>query len=318
MNFNQIKAKIKGNVVPVPAQLNSDFSLNLSGFRDHAQFLVDKHVNVFYLALSASEFEYMTTKERILVTKAVADVVGDKGIILAQAIAGGWIEEQIEEARAMLDAGADAIVVKPVGIKEGGKFFSCKYLRGSYSSGRHDDHFVRYMEQFSGNIKAPLVYHDKPFSNGLGLSMEGLQRIIEIENVVCLKVHVPDPCVMQDIYGNFGTKVACFDGFGKSLQFWSLIWGATARHTCWSWFDPLHDKEFFDSVKSGDYAKAVALLNKEWPLAHTIRQTGFAGYKEVMRILGLPSGPVRIPGEELNEPQKKMIEHAVREIGLLV
>ena len=317
MTFADIKSRIRGNVVPVPGQFNSDLSLNISGYREHVRFLLDHGVEVFYLAISASEFDHMTSRERIQVTKAVAEVVGDSGIVLAQSVGTGWIDEQIEEAKAMRDAGAHAIVVKPVGIKEGGKFFSCKYKRGSYSSERHDSHFVTYMEKFAQETEAPLVYHDKPFSGGHGLSLDGLQRIVEIDNVVCLKIHVPEPCVMQAIYSNFGDQVATYDGFGKTLQFWSLIWGASGRHTCWSWFDPINDRKFFDSVKSGDLTSATELINREWPLAHVIQQTGFAGYKEVMRLVGLPAGPVRIPGEELTAQHKELLARAVREIGLL-
>lgn len=317
MNFNEIKKSIKGNIVPVPGQFNDDLSMNLPAYTEHVQFLLNHDVSVFYLALSASEFDYMTSEERVSVTKTVADAVGNKGTILSQSVGGGWIDEQIDEAKRMMDAGATAIVVKPAGIKEGGKFFSCKYQRGSYSPERHDDYFVHYVEQFAEKTGAPLVYHDKPFSGGTGISYEGLQRIIEIDNVVCIKVHVPDPCIMQTIYQDFGDKIASYDGFGKTKQFWSLIWGASGRHTCWSWFDPANDQKFYDSVKNGDYAQAISLINWERPVVAAVRQTGFAGYKEIMRLVGVPAGPVRIPGEELSIPQKKMIKTAVEKIGLI-
>jgi len=317
VSFETLVKKIKGNVVPVPAQFNPDLSLNLLAYREHIHFLLENEIKLFYLALSASEFMYMTPEERLKVTGVVADAVGGKGLLMAQPPSGGWIDEQIKEAKAMLAAGADAIVVKPVELREKGKFFFCSYGRGSYSSQRHDDYFIKYMEQFAEETGAPLVYHDKPFANGMGLSLEGLARIVEIENVVCIKVHVPDPCMRQAIYESFGDRVATFEGFGKTMEFWALHWGATARHSCWSWFDPVHDKNFFNSVKNGNYAEAVRLVNREWPLAQAIRHSGFLGYKEVMTLVGLPSGPVRIPGETLDRQQKEMLRRAVIQIGLL-
>jgi dihydrodipicolinate synthase/N-acetylneuraminate lyase len=318
MTFQECKARIKGNVVPVPGQFNADLSLNLPAYRDHVDFLLERGVTVLYLALSASQFDYMTRAERLAVTRAVCEAAGGRALVLAQPVGGGWIDEQVEEGRAMLDAGADALVVKPVGLKEGGKFFSCKYLRGGYAPQRHDDHFVGYMEVMAEGTGAPLVYHDKPFGSGLGLSLEGLERIVEIENTVCLKVHVPDPCSMQEIYSNFAGRVAMYDGFGKTLQFWSLQWGATGRHTCWSWFDPEGDREFFAACTGGDHSRAVALVDREWPLAKAIRRTGFRGYNEVMRLCGLPGGPVRIPGEELDDAQRTMLRNAARAVGLPV
>lgn len=317
MNFESIKEQIKGNVVPVPGQFNADLSLNVTGMQEHVSFLLEKGVKVFYLALSASQFEYMTSEERIAVVKGVCDTVGDKGIVLAQPVASGWIDSHIAEGKAMRDAGADALVIKPVGLKEGGKFFSCAYKRGGYSPDRHDSHYIDYMEQLAAQTGAPLAYHDAPFKNGHGLSLDALMNIVAIENTVCVKVHVPEPCVMQSLYAELQGKVAAYDGFGKTLQLWSLTWGATGRHTCWSWFDPTNDATFTKLAMEGDITGAAEMVNREWPVAHAIKQTGFQGYMELMRLVGLPSGPLRIPGEELTSAHCKLIETAAREIGLI-
>lgn len=317
MNFKAISDKIKGNVVPVPGQFNDDLSLNLSGYEEHVSFLLGKGVKLFYLALSASEFMYMTLAERIAVTSVVAKTINGKGLLLAQAAGDHWIDEQAEEGLALMDAGADAIVVKPVPIKEGSSFFNCKYTRGGYSPDRHDDHFVSYIEQYAQRTNAPIVFHDGLFKNGLGLSMDGLERIAEIDNVVCLKFHMADPCSRQATYAAFGGRIACYDGLHKPLQLWSLVWGASARHTNWSWFDPDHDQIFYDLVTSGDYNGAVALVGREWPLANAIRQTGYRGFKEVMSLMGLPGRACRIPGEELNAQQKILVANAAKEIGLI-
>lgn len=317
MNFNDISKRIYGNVVPVPGQFNDDLSLNLPGYKEHIQFLLDKGVKVFYLALSASEFMFMTLEERLAVTKTVAETIGDNGTLLAQATNDNWITDQAAEGKSLMDVGADAIVVKPVSIKEGSSFFNCKYTRAGYSPSRHDDHYISYIEQYAEMTNAPIVYHDGLFKNGLGLSMEGLERISEIDNVVCLKLHMADPCSRQAAYEAFGNRIACYDGLHKPLQLWSLVWGATARHTNWSWFDPEHDQKFFDLVKAGDYTAAVKLVEREWPLANAIRQTGYRGFKEVMHLIGLPGRKCRIPGEELNDQEKAMIKNAVQQIGLI-
>lgn len=313
--YEELIKKIYGNVVPLPGQFNEDLSLNLENTCGHVRFLLDRGVNIFYLAHSASEFQYMTSDERLAVCAKVVKTVDGKGIVLSQAL-GNWFDEQATEAKAMYDLGADAIVVKPVPVHEGGKFFSCKYKNGSYSPKAHDGYYVDYIERFADFSGAPLVYHDKPFANGHGLSMEGLERIVDIDNVVCLKAHVPEVCVMQQIYSTFNDRVAIYDGFGKTMQMWSLIWGATARHTCWSWFDPINDKSFFDAVKAGDLNTANELVNREWPMVRAIQQTGFAGYKYVMQLLNIPSGPVRIPGQELDAGKRAMLKRAVTELGL--
>jgi dihydrodipicolinate synthase/N-acetylneuraminate lyase len=122
---------------------------------------------------------------------------------------------------------------------------------------------------------------------------------------------------LRKVYGEFGDRLVCFDGFGKTIQFWSLLWGATARHTCWSWFDPETDNQFMACMQSEDLKGAVQIINNEWPIAEAIARTGFQGYKYIMKLMGLPAGPVRIPGEEINQEQKEMIKNAVIQVGLL-
>lgn len=317
MNIDRIRNDLRGNIVPLPGQFNEDLSLNLPAYREHVKFLVGAGIKVFYLALSASEFEYMTLDERLAVTRTVADSLVGDCLLIVQSLGGHWIDEQIVEARKIMDSGAHAIVVAPRGIKEGNKFFSSFYARASYAPDRHDDYFVEYMERFARETGAPLVYHDKPFKSGKGPSMAMLSRIVNIDNVIGLKEHVNDPVTLQKVYKEFGEKVACFDGFGKTVQFWSLLWGAKGRHTCWSWFDPASDIRFVEYLRTGKLNEAAAIVNAELPVAEAICQTGFQGYKYLMELRGLPAGKSRIPGEELSPEQKRMVENASLQIGLV-
>jgi len=317
MKHDEIRSLLRGNIVPVPAQYHDDLTISYSAIEEHVKFLLGKGIKNFYLAMSASEFEYMTRDERVSVTRCVVQNLSNDCILLAQALGGHWIDEQIEEAKMMGDCGANAIVIAPRGLKEGGKFFSSTYERGRYSSERHDDYFVDYIERVAREINTSVVYHDKPFANGRGLSMDALARIADIENVIAFKEHVSDPVTLGRVYREFGDKVVCFDGFGKTVQFWSLLWGAKGRHTCWSWFDPDTDNRFMASMNKGDLREAAEIINDEWPIAEAIGKTGFQGYKYIMKLMGLPSGPVRIPGEKISREQKEMIKRSVIRVGLL-
>ena len=317
MNANDIREKLKGNIVPVPGQFHEDLSLNHAAYQDHVQFLMEKGIKCFYLALSASEFDYMTMPERVAVTKTVAGTLKADCILIAQALGGNWLPEQLEEAKMLLDQGAHAIVIAPQPIKEGNKFFSSFYERAGYSPTRHDGYYIDYMEKISDGLQAPIVYHDKPFKSGKGPSMAMLEKIMNLDWVAGLKEHVPDPVTLQKIYQAFGKRAACFDGFGKTMQFWSLQWGAQARHTCWSWFDPESDQRFLDSIQQGNYQAALEVVNSEWPVARAISATGFQGYKYLMNLAGLPAGPTRIPGEELTSAHKTMLEKAAKETGFI-
>ena len=77
----------------------------------------------------------------------------------------------------------------------------------------------------------------KPLANNLGLPFKYLDLIAQLDSVKGIKAHSSDPNALRELYKRYSNSHMCFDGFGKTMQFWSFEWGANARHTCWSWFD---------------------------------------------------------------------------------
>ena len=167
--LKNIKKNLKGTIVPVPSFYKDNLNLDYDKLGKFIDFQLRNNINNFYLALSASEFEFMSEKERISIAKFISKIIPKKSILLSQPIGSGSLESQIDEGKRMIDAGADALVIKPQSLKENANFFSSKYLSRSYSPKKHDGFYISFMEKFSISTKCPLVYHDHPFSNGFGL-----------------------------------------------------------------------------------------------------------------------------------------------------
>ena len=203
---------------------------------------------------------------------------------MAQPIGSGSIKSQIDEAQIMADSGSDAIVVLPPTPVMTGKFYSCHFEKAGFKKETHGPYYYNYLKQISDSLSVPIIFHDKPIQNGLGLPLEWLDQIMMLDNVKGIKVHSQDPCSMEFIYNNYSNTKLCFDGFGKTVQFWSMVWGAKVRHSCWSWFDSKSDQKFYQTVTDGKYSEAIEIINCEWKLANVIKATGFGGYKELMRI----------------------------------
>ena len=62
------------------------------------------------------------------------------------------------------------------------------------------------------------------------------------------------------------------------------------------------------------FLKLLNIINRETPIINAITLTGFPGYKELMRLAGLPHTKSRIPGEKLNSKHKKIIIKAYNDI----
>ena len=305
--MKNLSKDLLGTIVPVPSFYKNNLELDLKKIGKFLEFQLKNKINNFYLAMAASEFEFMSENERIEVTKFVSKIIPKQSILIAQPLGSGSYNSQLDEGKKMIDQGVDALLIKPQPLKENANFVSSKYLMRSYSPRRHDSFYIDYMKKFAQAVKFPLIYHDQPFSNGFGLSLNGIRSLIKNKHIKAFKVHTSDPGHLREQYGILKNNVASFDGFGKTLQFWTLQWGATARHSCWSWFEPEIDILFFNSLKNKDYNTSIKIINRESPIVKIIRQTGYPGYKLLMALSGLPFSKSRIPGENLNPKLKSSI-----------
>ena len=195
-----LKKKLVGNIVPVPSFYKSNLDIDFDNLGKFIDFQQKNNTKIFYLALSASEFEFMSEEERVRITEFVSNKISKKSILLAQPLGSGSLNSQIIEAKKMIDAGADGLVVKPQGLKENTNFFSSKYLSRSYSPKKHDNFFINYMNKFSENTKFPIIFHDHPFSNGFGISLPAVKILMKNRYIHGFKVHTSDPSHLKNQY----------------------------------------------------------------------------------------------------------------------
>lgn len=299
-------------IVPIPAQYNNDLSLNVDKMCAHVDWLISQDVKVLYLGLAASEFEFMSRAERLKVVDHVVKTINGRAILLSQPVDTGSIEEHAQEAKAMVELGADLLVVKMPNLKNDQKIFSCRFRKNGYHPDLHDDYFVDYMGQVGDVSGGYLILHDKPF-----YGFKYLEKIAALDSVVGIKTHEEDPFIRRTIYNTYGKDYICFDGMGKMYQFWSLVWGARARHTNWSWFDPQSDKLFTKAVKEGRHHEATTIVEREWPVVDAILSAGHHGYKVLMGLKGLPYSAVRNPGWIATPEQIQRVKEAAIEAGYI-
>src|SRR5262245_42677466 len=117
MNLDQAKARLTGAFIPMPTLFrDGDLELNLPGMRRHARFLLEGGVragqSVILVCGGAGDFPTLHVDERIRVTEAVLEEVGDRvGIIL-----GAQSTDQrdvIALAKAAARLGCVAIQISP-------------------------------------------------------------------------------------------------------------------------------------------------------------------------------------------------------------
>jgi dihydrodipicolinate synthase/N-acetylneuraminate lyase len=264
--LNNLKKNIEGIILPVPSYYKDNLNLDFDKLKKFLEFQIARNIKIFYLASTASEFEFMSENERIEMTRFIASTIGKDHVLLR-----------------------------------------------SYSPERHDRFYINYINHIAKIVKSPIIFHDQPFGNGIGLSSHAIKEISKNKFIDGFKLHTQDLNHLKNQYQNLKKKM-CFDGFGKTTQFWTLQWGAKAMHSCWSWFEPESDLKFFQLMKKRKFKEALKIINRETPIIDAIRSSGFPGYKELMRLVGLPHTKSRIPGETLSQKNRNIINKAFREI----
>ena len=120
--MNTLKKKIEGIILPVPSYYKDNLNLDFDKLKKFLDFQIERNIKNFYLASTASEFEFMSENERIEMTRFIASTIGKDHVLLAQPMGSGSILSQANEGLKMMEAGASALVIKPQPIKESANF----------------------------------------------------------------------------------------------------------------------------------------------------------------------------------------------------
>ena len=132
----------------------------------------------------------MSEEERLEITKFISLIIENR-VLLAQPIGSGSIKSQANEGLKMMDE-VSALVIKPSRSSNKVNFFGSKYALRSYSPKRHDRFYINYINQIINTTNAPIIFHDQPFGNGIGLSSNAIREIYKNKSVFGFKLHTQD------------------------------------------------------------------------------------------------------------------------------
>lgn len=297
-------------IVPISIVFKKNLEIDFKNTKKHILFLIKKKVKVFYLAQSASELERMSQEERFKVAKFVAKIVNNKAKLIYQPLAYTHINDQIKEAKKLISLGCHALVIKPLREKGKQDFYSTRFKMSEYNSVRHDYLYYNYMKKICEKLSIPIIFHHDNINNGRGINFKILQKILSIKKIIALKEHNKSLKVRNKIYKKFGKKLVCYDGFSKKDFISSYKNGASAKHSNFSWFEPQWDRLYMKLLKEKKYNLVTKLCKIENIIKKSIILTGYAGYKELIKLNNIinVSGYTRMPGCNLTVNQRKIIK----------
>lgn len=308
MKSNKYIDKVQGPVVPLPTPFTDSDEVDYDSLRDYVNFLVDHGIPNVMTTVGTSRFNLLVEDEILKVNETVVEAAGDKAItIVANPLTGGT-KHAIEFAKHAEKIGADLFL--------------------AYFPERHygEENTYRFFKKLAESVSIGILIHEMPKRNGLGpgsvhYSMNLLQRLFEIENIVGLKEEALDPEYSNEILDRFGKdEVIIGAGGGMSRYLYrDFERGAKAFLSGIGNFYPELELEFFQSITSGNMEKAKEIVEKkELPFfAKTVPVGWHPSLKAVLALKNLMPAHEREPMKDISKEELDVLSGALKDAGWL-
>jgi 4-hydroxy-tetrahydrodipicolinate synthase len=276
---------------------HADGSLDLDGAARLATYMIDEQRNdALIISGTAGESPTTTDVEKDLLLRAVVEAVGDRAHVLA-GVGTNDTRHTIELAVMAEKAGADGLlVVTP-------------YYNKPPQAG-----LIAHFTAVADASGLPIAIYDIPHRAGVPIDTETLVRLAEHPRIVAVKDAKDD--VTATSWVTRRTDLAFYCG-SDPLTLPMLAVGAVGIVGTSTHFIGPETKAMIEAYEAGDVRTATDLHHRLLPLFTGIFRTqGVMLTKAGLAMLGLPSGPVRLPLVEASEAERAQLRADAAAAGI--
>ncbi len=300
--------RLHGIIPATVTPMHEDSSIDIESLRRYARWLVEQGVHALALCADTGEGPHLWPEERKLVIQTVREEIGDSVPIVA-GLSGVFTEQAAEEATMCREAGADALLVFPLGA-----------FRGSPQSlGMvREYHALLYRE-----AGLPLVmFQLQDALGGVEFDVDTLTCLAQTEGVIAIKEASFDANkyvrTVRHLRAN-APELSILSG-NDNFVAESLVMGADGLLIGFGTLCVKEQVEMYDAAVSRDFPKVLEIGSKVQPLADHIFSAPVRDYrartKEALRQMGvIQHSYVRAPLSPLNDSEKLKLTEALRAAG---
>jgi len=290
--------------------MTRDFQPDYEGLRRYARWIADQGAVAVTINADTGEGAHLTLAERVRVVETVKDELGD-GVLVVSGLIAAYTDQAVELARALADAGADALLV--FGIPA----FNGRPLPPELP--------YRYFAAV-GEVGLPLIgFNLTPALGGVVFEPDVVARLADVAPLHALKEASFDASIYvatRDALRAAAPDVAFLSGC-DNFMYESFVLGADGCLLGYAGLAAELTREVFEAVRESRFPDAER-LNRErmQPLAEVLFgapvRNSRARIKEGLRLLGLfEHTGVRPPLLGLDDAEKQALRAAMQRAGLL-
>lgn len=294
----------EGTYVAMVTPFTKDEEIDEEGFRSNINFLIDNGVNGLLAAGTTGESATLSHNEHKKVIEILIDEVDGRVETLAGA-GSNSTKEAIDLVKFSEDAGADAaLVITP-------------YYNKPQQHGLIDHYQV-----ISDASDIPIIAYNVPSRTGVNLDVDTIVELAKIDNVDAIKEASGSIDKISEIY-----KALSLEGLEEDFNILSgedgltlpiMALGGTGVISASANVDPRRMVLMVDSMLNEDYQRAQELHYEMINLIKALFvESNPVPAKTAMRIMGLPSGPLRQPLAEMKEDNVEILKKALKDSNLI-
>ena len=309
-----MSTQFQGVIPPVITPRHTDGSIDTTSLKNVTKHLIDGGVSGLFVLGSSGEVPYLTNAERELVVSTIAEANASAGAHAVPLIVGAneqTTERVIEEAKKVIDLGADAIVVT-----------SMYYAIGNAQE--TETHF----RAIHAAVDKPIFAYDVPVRTHFKLPTDLLVRLGRDGVIAGVKDSSGDDVSFRQLL-LAAKDIPNFDIFTghEVVVDGALLGGAQGVVPGLGNVDPAGYRRLFDAAQAGDWALAAReqdRLADVFEIVYTPNgrvsggAAGLGAFKTALQVMGIiESNTMSVPMLSLNDDETKAIQTILERNGLV-
>ncbi|MDJ0353989.1 dihydrodipicolinate synthase family protein [Pseudarthrobacter sp. PH31-O2] len=305
-----MSTQFQGVIPPVVTPRHTDGSIDTDSLKNLTRHLLDGGVSGLFVLGSSGEVPYLTNAERELVVSTIADA-NSGSVPLIVGANEQTTNRVIEEARKVIDLGADAIVVT-----------SMYYAIGNAEE--TETHFRAVHDA----VSAPIFAYDVPVRTHFKLPTDLLVRLGRDGVIAGVKDSSGDDVAFRQLL-LAARDIPNFDIFTghEVVVDGALLGGAQGVVPGLGNVDPRGYRSLMDAAAAGEWAKSAAEQDRIADLFEIVYTpngrvsggaAGLGAFKTALQLMGvIESNTMSTPMPSLNEDETTAIKVILERNGLL-
>lgn len=296
----------------IPATLtpmNKNFEVDYEQLEEYIKWLLTFKIGGLAINVDTGEGPHLYNEEKIKIVKEISKIAKGKVPLIAGLHARNT-QEAVMFAKENKEAGANGLLVFP---------------HPAFIGHPSKEVIYEYHNTISQNVDIPLVlFNLQPALGGVEYTLETLQKLSEIKNVVALKEASFDAKKFVEIarvIKNLPKKITLLTG-NDSFIYESLILGAEGGLLGFGTIAVKEQTEMFELVRKGKYEEAREIWDRLLPLENAIFAPPVRNYrarlKEALVMMGIIKTTfVRPPLTPVSREEREELRSILKSLKML-